>query len=37
MAWMAFPFMETENPGEEAGLGYRGRAEISVRHDEFET
>lgn len=37
MAWMAVPFMETENPGGEAGLGYRGRTEISVRHDEFET
>lgn len=37
MAWIVMPLMETENPGGEAGLGYRGRTEVSVRRDEFET
>lgn len=31
------PFIGIRNPGGEAGLGDRGRKELSVRHDEFET
>lgn len=37
MAWIVMPLMKIENPGGEAGLGYRRRREVSVRHDEFET